>query len=172
MELYHFLASDIYVVANSSLFLQSPEGIQLYLELIDNNFGNSTNQLMDRFTANISSVEQQRQTYYGIFEVAVIDITTEILCETEFTGNFCEILQVFDTTTTATSSDFFSIVIATPLSTIAIVVLAIIVTALSLFVCLRQRKSKKATTSEVVSYSHGRDEAHVTLVSPYSYNSI
>ena len=112
------------------------------MELLNNNF-RPGNTFIDRFKANISSVGQSRQICNGIFDVAAIDITAEIVCEPEFTS-YCETLQVFDNSNSTTiPSVNLSLLIATPLTALAISALVVAAIALSLFVCLRMRKSKR-----------------------------
>ena len=61
------------------------------MELADSDFFvvNNGPEFIDRFVLNVTSPGQVRGSYSGIFGFAAIDITTEIVCEPEFTGMYC-----------------------------------------------------------------------------------
>lgn len=73
------------------------------MELIDSDFFSTEHELIDRFVFNVTSPEQVRGSYPGIFGLATIDITTEVVCEPEFTGTYCgtliDLLEVYSTLT-------------------------------------------------------------------------
>ena len=48
------------------LSLQLAEGIQIFLELVDNDFTTNEHDLIDRFIINITSFEQAQGSYLGI----------------------------------------------------------------------------------------------------------
>ena len=71
------------------------------MELIDSDFliNENSDDFIDRFVVNVTSPGQVRGSYPGIFGLATIDMTTEIVCEPEFTGLFCETTSEGATTT-------------------------------------------------------------------------
>ena len=155
------------------------------MELIDSDFFASPHELIDRFIVNITSPgEPITSSYSGIFGFATIDITTEIVCEPEFTGTFCETLQIPGDTfanpdrgTTSTDTDFPTtdnaestaapttriLATDTNIALVVIIVVAITVVAviviLNVYVCVYKRR--RAKTSSRAVYSMGNHDSTI-----------
>ncbi len=160
-------------------FLQFPEGVQIFLELIDSDFLKD-HELIDRFVINVTSFEQAKKSYSGIFGLAWFNITTQVSCQPEFTGEFCDTpLQTLatspttddtttenaDTTLTTTSSGN-NLQVHVKAATLLIIIfmgLTFITVIVITCVCvIRRRKAKQS--SEAVRYlkSSGKNDGELT----------
>ena len=93
------------------------------MELVDSDFFIGPPELIDRFVINVTSpTAQVTGSYPGIFGFATIDITTEIVCEPEFTGKYCTAITThptaidLSTTMPNASGTVGSTAIASPMS--------------------------------------------------------
>ncbi len=80
---YNYCAKCIFI------YLQP---VQLYLEIIDDDFDYSPDELVDRFAINVTTpvgTTSDRETYSGIFSLANIDISFRVTCTDIFSGLNC-----------------------------------------------------------------------------------
>ena len=127
------------------------------MELIDEDFRESEDELIDRFAINITSLGPTKDRYDGIFGLAAMDVTTEIACKLER----CEFLLG----TTAAAPRLLMAVLPPFLS---VILLAIIVSAVFLTVCIIKRKKRKASCA-AVEYQHRsaeESESHNSALDP------
>ncbi len=120
--------------------------------------------MIDRFVVNISCNGQVRGCYSGIFGLATVNMTTEIMCKPNFIETTVTNLPTMGTisatstmgTISATSTARDLVLISVP-PTILIIVLIAVIAFLSIVTIIlywKIRRSKKANTTEVV---RGRD---------------
>lgn len=71
--------------------------MQLYIEILDDDYLGSPDELIDRFVVDISSpfsnATSSAKTYSGIFGMAEITMSISVACMPEYTGKFCETFQ-------------------------------------------------------------------------------
>ncbi len=76
------------------IYLQPEEGSQFYIEIIDDDFGASTNELVDRFAINVTTpvgTTSDRETYPGVFAVATMDMSFRVICINNYCGPNCDV---------------------------------------------------------------------------------
>ena len=113
------------------------------MELADSDFFELNNgpEFIDRFVVNVTSSGQVRGSYPGIFGLATIDITTEIVCEPEFNATLCETM-IINSTIGPTVSD---VPVVLPSVIVTIMIISFIaVVAFTIIMCWRRRKVKAA----------------------------
>ncbi len=115
--------------------------------------------LIDRFVVNISSTGEVLSSYSGIFGLAIVIMTTEIVCIPEFMKQ-CETYNVIpefmkQNNITNLPTMNLALIVATP--TILIILLFGVIAFLSIVTIILYWKMKKATTTEVVKYMRGRN---------------
>ncbi len=104
-------------------------------------------ELIDRFAINVTSLEPVRDSYFGIFGLAVMEITTEISCEQDS----CEFLLV-------RKSFPLEAAVISPLASALLLTLIISILGVYMF----KRKRRKAS-SDVVQYVQESGEGHIAV---------
>ena len=138
------------------------------MELIDSDFflsNNNGDDFIDRFVVNVTTPGQVRGSYPGILGLATIDMTTEIVCEPEFTGMYCEITINSTDSSGIGGTPVFVLLLSLSLLA-AVVVLAVI------FCCTVRRLRNKKSTSHFMernSIELTTNGAYRNPVSDHSY---
>jgi len=166
--------------------MQPINGVQLHIEIVDFDFGNP-DELIDRFSINISDPVgpvSERQSYPGVFGLAELELSLRVVCESQLTGDFCEVPITAgvttadatqemttagtksDTTGTITSSTtitdsgqplllFFTVV--TPIVVVCVSLTVIIISIMVIY-CLRAKINSQATRHDSFSASEFYDQ--------------
>ena len=71
---------------------QSAEGVQIFLELVDDDFTNTENEFLDRFAINVTIPAGSTVTanYSGIFGVATVNISLTLQCSETYYDASCD----------------------------------------------------------------------------------
>ena len=125
---------------------QPDMGVQILIELIDDNYSNGPDQLIDRFAINVSIPvgTVNRTTYHGIFGFAMVDTTFRLVCAENFYGPNCDIcVEVECGDITMQQADRTIIIVMIVIIAIVIISSFVIIIVVSVIILAVKFKSKK-----------------------------
>lgn len=143
-----------------------------------------TDGLIDRFAVDITDpigTTSERHTYSGVFQLADIDLSIKVVCESELTGEFCveptTSLNTTDNITTSTEQSpgvaGTSVVIPVIVAILCLVMLVVVVVVTVMGVSYKRTRTFKSSSSHVVRYSRGNgDNPMVSVPGSIQYSSL